>query len=231
MARNNAVIMAVLLLIIGVKLIGDAISGFARLSACPPRPGSSLRRRSGAPSGGVASWRLAQPDRQGVARLWAPCSATWPWTSASASSCGRCVIIFFMIIFFVILFQVVFDLFRDHELSGWAKAGWLIFIIVLPFLGLFVYLIVRGKGMAERSAKEQVEAKQEFDAVRPRDRRGAAGPRPRSPTRRSSSTTARSPRRSSTPSSQGARLRPARREAALAVSRPPSATRRACRGA
>ncbi len=73
------------------------------------------------------------------------------------------VIIFFMIVFFVILFQVVFDLFRDHELSGWAKAGWLIFIIVLPFLGLFVYLIVRGKSMSERAVKEQVEAKQEFD--------------------------------------------------------------------
>ena len=73
------------------------------------------------------------------------------------------VIIFFMIVYFVILFQVVFDLFRDHELSGWAKAGWLLFIIVLPFLGLFVYLIVRGQGMAERSAKEQVEAQQAFD--------------------------------------------------------------------
>ena len=85
------------------------------------------------------------------------------------------VIIFFMIIFFVILFQVVFDLFRDHELSGWAKAGWLIFIIVLPFLGLFVYLIVRGKGMAERSVKEQVEAKQDFDAY-VRETAGAGGP-------------------------------------------------------
>ena len=73
------------------------------------------------------------------------------------------VIIFFMIVYFVILFQVVFDLFRDHELSGWAKAGWLLFIIVLPFLGLFVYLIVRGQGMAERSAKDQVQAKQDFD--------------------------------------------------------------------
>jgi uncharacterized membrane protein len=73
------------------------------------------------------------------------------------------VIIFFMIVFFVILFQVVFDLFRDHELSGWAKAGWLILIIVLPYLGLFIYLIVRGKGMAQRSAKQQIEAKQEFD--------------------------------------------------------------------
>jgi preprotein translocase subunit YajC len=73
------------------------------------------------------------------------------------------VIIFFMIVFFVILFQVIFDLFRDHELSGWAKAGWLIFIVVLPYLGLFVYLIVRGKGMAQRSAREQVQSQQAFD--------------------------------------------------------------------
>ena len=74
------------------------------------------------------------------------------------------LIIFFMIVYFVILFQVVFDLFRDHELSGWAKAGWLLFIIVLPFLGLFVYLIVRGQGMAERSAKQQIDAQQQFDS-------------------------------------------------------------------
>lgn len=73
------------------------------------------------------------------------------------------VIIFFMITFFIILFQVVFDLFRDHELSGWAKAGWLIFILVLPFLGLFIYLIVRGSGMAARSAKQQIEAQEQFD--------------------------------------------------------------------
>jgi ABC-type multidrug transport system fused ATPase/permease subunit len=85
------------------------------------------------------------------------------------------VIIFFMIVFFVILFQVVFDLFRDRDLSGWAKAGWLIFIIVLPFLGLFVYLIARGKGMAERSAKEQAQAKQDFDAY-VRETAGSGGP-------------------------------------------------------
>ena len=85
------------------------------------------------------------------------------------------VIIFFMIVYFVILFQVVFDLFRDQELSGWAKAGWLLFIIVLPFLGLFVYLIVRGQGMAERSARQQVEAKQEFDEY-VRETAGGGGP-------------------------------------------------------
>lgn len=86
------------------------------------------------------------------------------------------VIIFFMIIFFVILFQVVFDLFRDHELSGWAKAGWLIFIIVLPYLGLFVYLIVRGKGMAERAVRERVESKQAFDDYVRETAGGGGGP-------------------------------------------------------
>jgi Short C-terminal domain/Phospholipase_D-nuclease N-terminal len=85
------------------------------------------------------------------------------------------LIIFFAIVFFIILFQVVFDLFRDRDLSGWAKAGWLIFIIVLPFLGLFVYLIVRGKGMAERSAKQQIEAQKEFDEY-VRTTAGSGGP-------------------------------------------------------
>jgi hypothetical protein len=73
------------------------------------------------------------------------------------------VIIFFMIVFFVILFQVLIDLFRSHDLGGWAKAGWVLFIIILPFLGLLVYLIVRGKGMAERARKDQIEAQQQFD--------------------------------------------------------------------
>ena len=86
------------------------------------------------------------------------------------------VIIFFMIVFFVILFQVVFDLFRDHELSGWAKAGWLIFIVVLPYLGLFVYLIVRGKGMAERSVKEQVANKEAMDEYIRTTAGGGGGP-------------------------------------------------------
>ena len=96
------------------------------------------------------------------------------------------VIIFFMIVFFVILFQVVFDLFRDHELSGWAKAGWLLFIIVLPFLGLFVYLIVRGRawpGAPRRSRRRPSRSSTTY--VR---ETAGSGPTTRSPTRRSCST-------------------------------------------
>jgi hypothetical protein len=85
------------------------------------------------------------------------------------------LIIFFMIVYFVILFQVVGDLFRDDELSGWAKAGWLIFIIVLPFLGLFVYVIVRGTSMRDRAIRDQAQSQSEFDAY-VRETAGSGGP-------------------------------------------------------
>ena len=51
---------------------------------------------------------------------------------------------------FVVLFQVVVDLFRDQDLSGWWKAIWIIFLIIVPFLSVLIYVIARGRGMAER---------------------------------------------------------------------------------
>jgi hypothetical protein len=57
------------------------------------------------------------------------------------------------------LFAVIGDLFRDHKLSGWWKAVWIIFLIFVPFLTLLVYLIARGKGMAERGAAQAREYK------------------------------------------------------------------------
>ncbi|ROP66095.1 SHOCT domain-containing protein [Curtobacterium sp. ZW137] len=50
------------------------------------------------------------------------------------------------------LFSVIADLFRDRELNGWWKAVWVLFLVFVPFLTVFVYLIARGRGMAERSA-------------------------------------------------------------------------------
>ena len=52
--------------------------------------------------------------------------------------------------YLVVLFQVVVDLFRDGDLSGWWKAIWVIFLIIVPFLSVLIYVIARGRGMAER---------------------------------------------------------------------------------
>ena len=64
-------------------------------------------------------------------------------------------ILYFFIFFLwlMILFRVIWDVFRSHDLGGWGKAGWLLFILVLPFLGVFVYLIARGGSMHERDAR------------------------------------------------------------------------------
>src|SRR5580700_3335988 len=64
-------------------------------------------------------------------------------------------ILYFFVFFLwlMILFRVIWDVFRSHDLGGWGKAGWLLFILVLPFLGVFVYLIVRGGSMHERDVR------------------------------------------------------------------------------
>jgi type VI protein secretion system component VasK len=71
---------------------------------------------------------------------------------------------FLFISVLMMMFSVIVDIFRDDSLSGWAKAGWLLFLAVFTLLALLVYVIVRGRGMAERSMKEQVDAKADFDA-------------------------------------------------------------------
>ena len=62
------------------------------------------------------------------------------------------LVIYFIFFYFMLLFRILSDLFSDHDLSGWAKTGWIIFLLFFPFLAIFVYLIARGKGMYERSA-------------------------------------------------------------------------------
>jgi uncharacterized membrane protein len=68
--------------------------------------------------------------------------------------------VFLWIMWFVLLFRIVVDVFRDDSMSGWAKAGWLVFVCVLPFLGVFIYVIARGKNMGRREAS-QARAQQE----------------------------------------------------------------------
>jgi ABC-type multidrug transport system fused ATPase/permease subunit len=71
--------------------------------------------------------------------------------------------IFFFVIWIWILITILSDLFRDHELSGWWKALWVLFLVVIPFLAALIYLIARGNGMRDRTIKAQAEAKQQFD--------------------------------------------------------------------
>jgi len=72
--------------------------------------------------------------------------------------------IFLFVYWFWLLMTVASDLFRDHETSGMSKALWILFILVFPFLGVLVYLIVRGEGMAKRSAQAMRAAQEQFDA-------------------------------------------------------------------
>jgi len=72
--------------------------------------------------------------------------------------------IFFFVIWIWILITILTDLFRDHELSGWWKAVWVLFLVFIPFLTALVYLIARGQGMRDRTIKAQAEAKQHFDS-------------------------------------------------------------------
>jgi Short C-terminal domain/Phospholipase_D-nuclease N-terminal len=73
------------------------------------------------------------------------------------------LIFFAFVIWIWILITVLVDIFRRHDTSGFAKVLWIIFIIVLPYLGVFVYLIVEHKGMAERTVKQQQAAQQQMD--------------------------------------------------------------------
>jgi len=70
---------------------------------------------------------------------------------------------FMFVIWFWLLLTIFSDLFRDHEMSGGMKAVWCIFVIILPFLGIFVYLIARGGGMAGHAAAAQKQMQSQMD--------------------------------------------------------------------
>ncbi|MEW2079376.1 SHOCT domain-containing protein [Streptomyces sp. NPDC012403] len=86
------------------------------------------------------------------------------------------ILVFFLwIMWFVLLFRVVMDIFRDDDLSGWAKAGWLVFTVVLPFLGVFVYVIARGRNMGRREITQARAQQEAFDSYVRETARGAGG--------------------------------------------------------
>src|ERR1700755_2410839 len=71
--------------------------------------------------------------------------------------------IFFFVIWIWILITILTDLFRDHELSGWWKAVWVLFLVFIPFLTALVYLIARGSGMRDDTIKPKAHAKKHSD--------------------------------------------------------------------
>jgi hypothetical protein len=73
------------------------------------------------------------------------------------------LVFFAWLIWFWFLITVLADVFRRHDLSGWGKAGWSIFMIFLPLLGVLCYLISQGKGMAERTASQQQAVRAQSD--------------------------------------------------------------------
>src|SRR6476620_5093349 len=73
------------------------------------------------------------------------------------------IIFVLWIVWFFILFRVIADLFRRHDISGWVKVLWMIVVILLPFLGVFIYLITQGSHMAERDMRQAKAAQGEFD--------------------------------------------------------------------
>jgi hypothetical protein len=60
------------------------------------------------------------------------------------------LVFFLWVLWFWLLFMVFADIFRREDLSGWGKTGWIVFTIILPYLGVFVYLISQGSGMTQR---------------------------------------------------------------------------------
>ena len=78
------------------------------------------------------------------------------------------ILIFFAFFIWIWLLFVVFsDIFRRSDIGGWGKTGWIVFVIVLPYLGVFVYLIAEHNGMTERTIAAQKEAKSSMDEYVP----------------------------------------------------------------
>ena len=96
-----------------------------------------------------------------------PIAADYPFMDVLWSM----IIFFFWVIWIWIVITVLIDVFRRHDIGGFAKAAWVIFVVILPWLGVLIYLIVEHDGMRERGMKQAEAQKQQFDEYV----RGAAG--------------------------------------------------------
>jgi ABC-type multidrug transport system fused ATPase/permease subunit len=70
--------------------------------------------------------------------------------------------VFLWVIWFWILITVFIDIFRSHDLNGWEKALWFLFVLLIPLIGVLVYLIARGGKMQQRATRDQQQSEQEF---------------------------------------------------------------------
>ncbi|MGW1882637.1 SHOCT domain-containing protein [Streptomyces sp. NPDC001970] len=82
--------------------------------------------------------------------------------------------IFLWVMWLVLLFRIIVDIFRDHDMNGWVKAAWLLFVLIIPFLGVLVYVIVRGKEMGKREIQHAQEQQEAFNAYVRQTAKGAA---------------------------------------------------------
>src|SRR5215510_2405858 len=73
--------------------------------------------------------------------------------------------VFVFVVWFWLLITVFSDLFRRHDISGWGKAFWVIVLILFPYIGVFIYFITQGRGMAERTAQYAERARDELRRV------------------------------------------------------------------
>ncbi|WP_034087556.1 SHOCT domain-containing protein [Streptacidiphilus albus] len=69
---------------------------------------------------------------------------------------------FIWILWFFLLFKILADIFRSHDMSGWAKAGWIVLVIILPFIGVLAYVIIRGRSMGLRDQEQAQKADAAF---------------------------------------------------------------------
>jgi ABC-type dipeptide/oligopeptide/nickel transport system permease component len=73
------------------------------------------------------------------------------------------LVFFAWVIWFWLLITVFADLFRRHDISGWGKTGWIVLVILLPYIGVFIYLIAQHEGMARRNMAQVQESQAQFD--------------------------------------------------------------------
>ena len=73
------------------------------------------------------------------------------------------LVFFAWVIWFWLLLTVFADLFRRHDISGWGKTGWIILVILIPYFGVFIYLIAEHEGMAKRNIASAQQSQQQFD--------------------------------------------------------------------